>query len=169
MEDGHICNWLQWNRSCIFDGLRFVYIITNVLITSLIFDHIFNMFTIGWVIIHGMISCIWLVSDSIRSLKRFSKKKIKELEKEAQVMKERDIMKSLVPSACLPRVLCTCADLSFVGILLNCCLTCPLASILHTPLDESSAKFLAAAVILALEDLHKVKVFCVLCEFLLPY
>ncbi|ONK80591.1 uncharacterized protein A4U43_C01F19540 [Asparagus officinalis] len=94
-------------------------------------------------------------SDSIRSLKRFSKKKIKELGKEAQVMKERDIMKSLVPSACLPRVLCTCADQSHVGILLNCCLTCPLTSVLHTPLDESSAQFFAASVIVALEELHK--------------
>ena len=97
------------------------------------------------------------VSDSIRSLKRFSKKKIKELGKEAQVMKERDLMKSLSPSASLPQVLCTCADQSYVGILLNCCLTCPLASILHAPLDESSARFFAASVIVSLEELHKVK------------
>jgi len=99
------------------------------------------------------------VSDSIRSLKRFSKKKIKELGKEAQVMKERDLMKSLSPSAGLPLVLCTCADQSYFGILLNSCLTCPLASILHSPLDEPSARFFAASVIVALEELHKVKSF----------
>lgn len=104
----------------------------------------------------GEIGLVYLnSSDSIRSLKRFSKKKIKELGKEEQVMKEREIMKNLIPSACLPQVLCTCADRSYVGILLNCRLTCPLASILHTPLHESSARFLAAAVIVALEELHE--------------
>jgi hypothetical protein len=31
-----------------------------------------------------------------------------------------------------------------------------LASILHTPLNESSAKFFAASVVVALEELHQV-------------
>lgn len=97
-------------------------------------------------------------SDSIRSLKRFSKKKIKDLGKEVQVMEEKTIMRCLSPSACLPQVLCTCADQSYVGILLNCCLTCPLASILNTPLVESSARFFAASVIVALEELHKLSI-----------
>lgn len=65
-------------------------------------------------------------------------------------------MRSLNPSPCVPQVLCTCADQSYVGILLNSCLTCPLASILHKPLDESSAQFYAASVVVALEQLHKV-------------
>nr|ACN36747.1 unknown [Zea mays] len=34
-------------------------------------------------------------------------------------------------------VLSTCADQSYLGILLNCCLCCSLASILHTPSNES--------------------------------
>lgn len=102
---------------------------------------------IGLVLLRG--------SDVIRSLRRFSKKRIKKLGKEAQVLKERDLVKSLNPSACFPQILCTCADQSYVGMLLDCCLTCPLASILHTPLDEPSAKFFAASVIVALEELQK--------------
>lgn len=76
--------------------------------------------------------------------------------KEAQVLKEKNLIKSLNPSACVPQVLCTCADRTHAGILLNACLACPLASILHTALDESSARFCAASVVIALEDLHKV-------------
>lgn len=90
------------------------------------------------------------------SLKRFSKQKVKRLGKEAQVLKEKNLIKSLNPSACVPQVLCTCADRTHAGILLNACLACPLASILHTALDESSARFCAASVVIALEDLHKV-------------
>lgn len=94
-------------------------------------------------------------SDTIRSLKRFSKKRIREYGKETQVMKEKDITKSLPSSALIPQLLCTCADQSYVGMLLNCCLTCPLTSILYTSFEESSAKFIAASIVLALEDLHK--------------
>lgn len=93
----------------------------------------------------------------MRSLKRFSKKRIKELGKEAQVLKEKDLMKSLSPSAGVPQVICTCADQSYVGILLNCCLACSLASIIHTPLDEPSARFCAASIVVALEELHMVR------------
>ncbi|KAK1286704.1 Protein phosphatase 2C and cyclic nucleotide-binding/kinase domain-containing protein [Acorus calamus] len=94
-------------------------------------------------------------SENMLSLKRFLKKKIRQLGKDAQVMKERDLIKSLSPSSCFPQVLCTCSDQAYVGILLNTCLACPLASILHTPLDESSARFCAASVIVGLEELHK--------------
>lgn len=65
-------------------------------------------------------------------------------------------MKSVSPSACVPQILCTCADSMHAGLLLNTYLACPLASILHTPLDEQSARFCAASVVAALEDLHKV-------------
>jgi serine/threonine protein kinase len=64
-------------------------------------------------------------------------------------------MKSLSQSTCVPEVLCTCADQSYLGILLNCCLCCSLASILHAPLNESSARFYAASVVVALENLHQ--------------
>eukprot|EP00257_Ricinus_communis_P014156 XP_015571762.1 protein phosphatase 2C and cyclic nucleotide-binding/kinase domain-containing protein isoform X2 [Ricinus communis] len=94
-------------------------------------------------------------SENLLSLKRFLKQKIKRLGKEAQVLKEKNLMKSLNPSACVPQVLCTCADRTHAGILLNACLSCPLASILHAALDESSARFCAASVVIALEDLHK--------------
>lgn len=90
------------------------------------------------------------------SLKRFSKQRIKQFGKEAQVLKEKDLMKSLGQSTCMPQILCTCADETYVGILLNTCLACSLASILHMPLDESSAQFCAASVVVALEELHKV-------------
>ncbi|XP_065851430.1 protein phosphatase 2C and cyclic nucleotide-binding/kinase domain-containing protein [Euphorbia lathyris] len=94
-------------------------------------------------------------SANLYSLKRFSKEKIKKLGKEAQVLKEKNLMKSMSPSACVPQVLCTCADRMHAGILLNVCLACPLASILHTALDEPSARFCAASVVIALEDLHQ--------------
>ncbi|KAM7509556.1 hypothetical protein LguiA_020009 [Lonicera macranthoides] len=92
------------------------------------------------------------------SLKRFSKQKIKKLGKEAQVLKEKKLMKSMSHSACVPQLLCTCADQSYAGILMNTRIACPIASILHTPLDELSARFCAASVVLALEDLHKVSI-----------
>ncbi|ONM02176.1 2-methoxy-6-polyprenyl-14-benzoquinol methylase mitochondrial [Zea mays] len=63
-------------------------------------------------------------------------------------------MKSLSKSTCVREVLSTCADQSYLGILLNCCLCCSLASILHTPSNESCAKFFEALV-LALEELHQ--------------
>uniref|UniRef100_J3LBS7 protein-serine/threonine phosphatase n=1 Tax=Oryza brachyantha TaxID=4533 RepID=J3LBS7_ORYBR len=94
-------------------------------------------------------------SDKIKSLKRFYIKRVKDLHKEAQVTDEKDLMKSLSQSTSVPEVLCTCADQSYLGILLNCCLCCSLASILHTPLNESSARFYAASVVVALENLHQ--------------
>ncbi|KAK1550901.1 hypothetical protein Q3G72_026614 [Acer saccharum] len=94
-------------------------------------------------------------SENLLSLRRFSKQKVKQLGKEIQVLKEKDLMKSMSPSACVPQILCTCADQMHAGILLNTCLACPLASILNSPLDEPSARFCAASVVAALEDLHK--------------
>lgn len=94
-------------------------------------------------------------SDKIKSFKRFYIKRVKDLRKEAQVFQEKDIMKSLSQTACVPEVLCTCADQSYLGILLNCCLCCSLASILSTPLSESSARFYAASVVVSLEELHQ--------------
>lgn len=95
-------------------------------------------------------------SENLLSLKRFSKLKIKGLGKEAQVLKEKNLIKALSPlSACVPQVLCTLADRMYAGILLNISLACPFASVLHTSLDEPSARFCAASVVIALEDLHK--------------
>ncbi|KAA3477060.1 protein phosphatase 2C and cyclic nucleotide-binding/kinase domain-containing protein-like [Gossypium australe] len=94
-------------------------------------------------------------TENMLSLKRFSKQKIKKLGKEAQVLKEKDLMKRMSSAACVPVVLCTCADQMHAAILLNTCLACPLASILHTPLDEQSARFCAASIVTALEDLHE--------------
>ncbi|KAH1131949.1 hypothetical protein J1N35_003327 [Gossypium stocksii] len=94
-------------------------------------------------------------TEKILSLKRFSKQKVKKLGKEAQVLKEKDLMKSMSSAVCMPEILCTCADQMHAGILLNTYLVCPLASILHTPLDEQSARFCAASVVTALEDLHE--------------
>ncbi|KAL5572619.1 hypothetical protein UlMin_022216 [Ulmus minor] len=94
-------------------------------------------------------------SENLVSLKRFSKQKVKRLGMEAQVLKEKNLMKSISPSAHVPQVLSTSVDQSHAGILLNTCLACPLASILHTPLDEQSARFCAASVVNALEHLHK--------------
>lgn len=90
------------------------------------------------------------------SLKRFSKPKVKQLGKEIQVLKEKNLMTNISPLAFVPQILGTCADRLHAGILLNTCLACPLASILNSPLDEPSAKFCAASVVAALEELHKV-------------
>lgn len=72
------------------------------------------------------------------------------------MLKEKKLMKNIGPSAFVPQVLCTFADQAYAGMLLNTRLACPLASILHKPLDETSARFCAACVVVALEDLHKV-------------
>ena len=65
-------------------------------------------------------------------------------------------MKSLSHSPFVPELLCTCADRTHAGMLLNTCIACPITSILQNPLDEPSARFCAASVVIALEDLHKV-------------
>ncbi|KAK1421022.1 hypothetical protein QVD17_23065 [Tagetes erecta] len=94
-------------------------------------------------------------SEHLFSLKRFSKQKLKKLGKEEQVLKEKQLFKEISASAGVPQVLCTCADRTHVGILLNTLISCPIASILHSPLDEPSARFCAASVVVALEELHK--------------
>lgn len=96
------------------------------------------------------------LSENLLSLKRFSRQKVRKFGKEAQVLKEKDLIKSISPSACVPQVLSTCVDQTHAAILLNTCIACPLASILRTPLDETSAQFCTASLIIALEDLHKV-------------
>ncbi|XP_068643392.1 protein phosphatase 2C and cyclic nucleotide-binding/kinase domain-containing protein-like isoform X2 [Aristolochia californica] len=94
-------------------------------------------------------------SENLLTLKRFSKRRVKQLGKERQVLKEKSLMMSLGPSSSVPQVMHTLADRMYAGMLLNTCLACPLASILRTPLDESSARFCAASVVVALEELHK--------------
>lgn len=96
--------------------------------------------------------------ENLLSLKRFSKEKVKKLGKEAQVLKERNLMKNVIKaSAFVPEILCTCVDQTFAAILLNTILACPISSLLHSPLDESSARFITASLVSALEDIHKVK------------
>ena len=90
------------------------------------------------------------------TLKKFSKPKVKRLGKESQVLKEKDLIKGMSSSACVPQVLCTFADRIYAGILLNTRLACPLSSILSSPFSESAARYCAASVVIALEDLHKV-------------
>lgn len=98
--------------------------------------------------------------ENLLSLKRFSKQKVKKLGKEAQVLKERNLMKNVIkPSAFVPEILCTCVDQTFAAILLNTTLACSISSLLHSPLDESSARFITASLVSALEDIHKVKNF----------
>ncbi|XP_038878756.1 protein phosphatase 2C and cyclic nucleotide-binding/kinase domain-containing protein isoform X1 [Benincasa hispida] len=97
-------------------------------------------------------------AETMLSLKRFTRQKVKRLGLEAQVLKEKNLMKSISSSACVPQLLCTCFNQSHAGILLKTCLACPLSSILHVPLDESSARFFAASLVMALEDLHKLGV-----------
>nr|XP_027072897.1 protein phosphatase 2C and cyclic nucleotide-binding/kinase domain-containing protein-like isoform X1 [Coffea arabica] len=95
-------------------------------------------------------------SDKLLSLKRFSKQKIKRLGKQTQVLKEKNLIMCTSPSAGVPRIVCTSADQTHAGILLDTRLACSLASILQSPLDEPCAQFCAACVVTALEDLHKI-------------
>lgn len=97
-----------------------------------------------------------LSADKLLSLKRFSKQKIKMLGKEAQVLKEKNLLKQMNRVASVPKVLCTCADETHAGIILDSCLACSMVAILHSPFDEESARFCAASVVIALEDLHNV-------------
>ncbi|XP_022929938.1 protein phosphatase 2C and cyclic nucleotide-binding/kinase domain-containing protein-like [Cucurbita moschata] len=97
-------------------------------------------------------------TESMLSLKRFTRQKVKRLGLEEQMLKEKNLMKTVSSSACVPQLLCTCSDQSHAGILLKTCLACPFSSILHVPLDESSARFYAASLVIALEDLHKLGV-----------
>ncbi|XP_062090856.1 protein phosphatase 2C and cyclic nucleotide-binding/kinase domain-containing protein [Humulus lupulus] len=94
-------------------------------------------------------------SEHLLSLKRFSKQKVKRLGKEAQVLKEKNLMKSISHSLHVPEVLSTSVDQSHANMLLDTYLACPLASVLFTPLSELSAQFCAAMVVIALEHLHK--------------
>lgn len=94
-------------------------------------------------------------SDNLLTLKRFSKQKIKKLGKQMQVLKEKDLIKCAGSYACVPRVLCSCADLTHAGILLDTRLVCSVVSVLVTPFEEPAAQFCAACVVIALEDLHK--------------
>ncbi|CAN1331084.1 Protein phosphatase 2C and cyclic nucleotide-binding/kinase domain-containing protein [Linum perenne] len=94
-------------------------------------------------------------SGKLLSLKRFSKQKIKKLGTEAQVLKEKNLMKNMLPSAFVPQILGICADREHAAIVFNACLACPLSSLLHTALDEPCARFFGASVVVALEDLHK--------------
>ncbi|XP_022856871.1 protein phosphatase 2C and cyclic nucleotide-binding/kinase domain-containing protein-like [Olea europaea var. sylvestris] len=94
-------------------------------------------------------------SDNLLSLKRFSKQKIKNLGKEARVLKEKNLMKHIRQSTFVPRVICTSANQTHAGILLDTCIACSAISIIRNALDEPSARFCAASVVIALDDLHK--------------
>ncbi|XP_022893311.1 protein phosphatase 2C and cyclic nucleotide-binding/kinase domain-containing protein isoform X2 [Olea europaea var. sylvestris] len=94
-------------------------------------------------------------TENFLSLKRFSKQKVKKLGKEAQVLKEKYLMTNINPSASVPRIICTSADYTHAGILLDTRIACSLTSIIYKALDEPSARFIAASVVIALENLHK--------------
>ncbi|KAL2500887.1 Protein phosphatase 2C and cyclic nucleotide-binding/kinase domain-containing protein [Forsythia ovata] len=94
-------------------------------------------------------------TENLLSLKRFSKRKVKKLGKEAQVQKEKYLMTYISPSPGVPRIICTSADHTHAGILLDTRIACSMTSIIYKSLDEPSARFCAASVVIALENLHK--------------
>ncbi|KAJ7533473.1 hypothetical protein O6H91_13G050700 [Diphasiastrum complanatum] len=94
-------------------------------------------------------------SEQVVSMKRFSRHKVQQLGRETQVCVERSIIEELTPSIYVPQVLQTVSDAKYAAMLLNTCLAGPLSSILTSPLDESSARFLSASIVLALDFLHK--------------
>ncbi|EYU30730.1 hypothetical protein ABFS82_11G051800 [Erythranthe guttata] len=94
-------------------------------------------------------------SENLLSLKRFSKQKVKKLGKEELVLKEKKLLSSVSQSPFVPRVICTCADQSYAAVLLDTRVACSMTPIIHNALDETSAQFCAASVVIALEGLHK--------------
>lgn len=94
-------------------------------------------------------------TSTVVSMKRYWKRRLKLLGREAQALQEKTLIRHLGPSLFVPQVLSTCADMEHAAIVLNTRLVGPLSLVLHAPLDESSARFLAASVVLALDLLHK--------------
>ncbi|XP_075517627.1 protein phosphatase 2C and cyclic nucleotide-binding/kinase domain-containing protein isoform X1 [Primulina tabacum] len=94
-------------------------------------------------------------SEKLLSLKRFSKQKVKQLGKEGLVLKEKNILKYMSHSPFIPRVLCTVADQTHAAILLDTCIACSMTSVIHNGLNENSAQFCAASIVIALEVLHE--------------
>lgn len=95
-------------------------------------------------------------TEQVISMKRYARRKVQLLGREAQILNERSLIQSLSPSVYVPQVLCTRGSKDYAAVLLNTRLAAPLALILLTPLDESTARFVAASVVLALDFLHKV-------------
>lgn len=57
----------------------------------------------------------------------------------------------------VPRVLSTVADQTHAAILLDTCIACSMTSVIHNGLNENSAQFCAASIVIALEVLHEVR------------
>lgn len=94
-------------------------------------------------------------TSSVVSMKRYWKRKLKLLGREAQALQEKALMRQLRPSLFVPQVISTCADTEYAAMLLNSCIVGPLSLVLRAPLDERCAQFLAASAVLALDLLHK--------------
>lgn len=94
-------------------------------------------------------------SDDVISMKRYQRRKVQRLGREGQVLLERTLFKQLRPSPFVPHLLATPIDSDNVALVLNCVLAGPLELLLRSPLDENSARFLVANVVLAVELLHK--------------
>ncbi|CAM6004070.1 unnamed protein product, partial [Sphagnum balticum] len=94
-------------------------------------------------------------TEEFVSMKRFQRQKVQRLGRESQVLLERFIIRRLQPSPFVPHLLATLSDDDSVALVLNCVLAGPLALLLHYPLDEVSARYMAASVVLAIELLHK--------------
>lgn len=94
-------------------------------------------------------------TNTVVSMKRYWKRRLKLLGREGQALQEKTLMRQLRPSLFVPQVLSTCADTEHAAVVLNTRLVGPLSLVLHAPLDESSSRFLAASVVLALDLLHK--------------
>lgn len=95
-------------------------------------------------------------ADDIVSMKRYQRRKVQRLGREGQVLLERSLFKQLRPSPFVPHLLATPIDSDSVALVLNCVLAGPLDLLLRSPLDENSARYLVANVVLAIELLHKV-------------
>lgn len=95
-------------------------------------------------------------ADDVISMKRYQRRKVQRLGREGQVLLERTLFKQLRPSPFVPHLLATPIDSDNVALVLNCVLAGPLELLLRSPLDENSARFLVANVVLAVELLHKV-------------
>lgn len=159
VENVFIFHRIQWNWASSVKEYRLSCSIRSIFFIMAMNNVFFDVYLSSW---WNCVDEFEFGTENMLSLKRFTRQKVKRLGLEAQVLKEKNIMKTISFWACMPKLLCTCFDQSYVGILLStclaclACLACPLSSILHVPLDESSARFFATSLVMALEDMHKV-------------
>jgi len=88
------------------------------------------------------------------TVRQTSVSKASELGRQGQVMRAREISRSMAPSVYVPSVLRSYKDNRVLAELVYTHALCTMDAIVHEPLSEASAKYYAASAVLAMEHLH---------------